>query len=55
MADKIDLPPLYRTVPSAKVAERRKKPEEKPNNDGHEPRKEKPERGQGDSKIDEYV
>ena len=55
MADKIDLPPLYRTVPSAKVAERRKKPDEKSKNKDHEPPRREPERGKGDSKVDEYV
>ena len=55
MADKIDLPPLYRTVPSAKVAERRKKPDEKPKSGDHKPREGEPERGKGDSKVDEYV
>ena len=55
MADKIDLPPLYRTVPSANVADRRKKPDEKPKNNSNKPRKPRPNRGKGQSKVDEYV
>jgi hypothetical protein len=55
MADKIDLPPLYRTVPSSNVADRRKKPDEKPNRDRKEAGKPKPDRKKDPSKVDEYV
>lgn len=55
MADKIDLPPLYRTVPSAPVADRRKKPDQKTKDDSNKPRQPKPDRGKGKSRIDEYV